>query len=193
MSASIPTPSASFYPRSPTKTMPGAPNPFDDPRSPTNTMPGALNPFDDPRSSTDTILNPFDKKMKHDPQKLSDAQKATDDQKSADLQKAASVHTPYMVKSIQANEAPTWDNYRAALFSWLTLAGYVVFPGTFTSLKTSQTLASNNSRKVIQDAVKNVPLLPIVILCSIIGTTGTSWLWWIWRENAVWLVTHLFL
>ncbi|KAH8745418.1 hypothetical protein F5882DRAFT_494981 [Hyaloscypha sp. PMI_1271] len=27
----------------------------------------------------------------------------------------------------------------------------------------------------------------------IIGTTGTSWLWWVWRNNAIWLVTHLFL
>jgi hypothetical protein len=110
-----------------------------------------------------------------------------------DFQDPSSTPTPYMAKSIQANEAPVWDNFRAAIFSWLTLAGYVVFPGTFTSLRNSQSLANNNSGKIIQDAVKNLPLLPIAILCCIIGTTGTSWLWWIWRNNAVWLVTHIFL
>lgn len=127
----------------------------------------------------------FDEKMEDDPRKLSNAQIAANNQKT---------DTSYMAKATQATQAPTWDNVRAALFSWLTLAGFVVFPGTFTSLKTSQTLASNSSGKIIQDAVKNVhSLLPIAILCCIIGTTGTSWLWWIWRENAIWLVTHLFL
>jgi hypothetical protein len=132
-------------------------------------------------------LNPFDEETKDDPQKLSDAQKI------ANHQETASINTPYMAKSTQATQAPAWDNFRAALFSWLTLAGYVVFPGTFTSLKASQTLASNSSGRVIQDAVKNIPLLPIAILCCIIGTSGTTWLWWIWRDNAIWLVTHLFL
>jgi len=156
MSASDITPPASFHPRCPTKTMPGA-------------------------------LNSFDVKMEHDPPKLPNAQIA------ADHQGTTSTDTSYMAKAAQATQAPTWDNIRAALFSWLTLAGYVVFPGTFTSLKNSETLASNSSGKVIQDAVRNVPLLPIAILCCIIGTTGTSWLWWIWRDNAIWLVTHLFL
>jgi len=63
-------------------------------------------------------LNSFDEKMEHDPQKLSDAQIA------ADHQETASTDTPYMAKATQATQVPTWDNIRAALFSWLTLAGY---------------------------------------------------------------------
>ncbi|KAK9342183.1 hypothetical protein V1522DRAFT_440656 [Lipomyces starkeyi] len=62
----------------------------------------------------------------------------------------SSTHTTYMAKAVQANDAPLWDSVRAAFFSWLTLAGYVVFPGTFTSLKSSQTLAASNGGRFIQ-------------------------------------------
>ncbi|KAF4634582.1 hypothetical protein G7Y89_g3529 [Cudoniella acicularis] len=39
-----------------------------------------------------------------------------------DPQTTSTTETPYMAKSTQANQAPTWDNIRAAFFSWLTLA-----------------------------------------------------------------------
>jgi hypothetical protein len=97
-------------------------------------------------------------------------------------------HTTY-TQLKEANEAPLWDNFWAGL---LTLAGYVVFPGAFTSLKTSKTLASNAGR-VVQHAVKRMPIFIIAAACCGIGTLGTGWLWWIWRQNAVWLVRHIFL
>ncbi|KAH8653974.1 hypothetical protein BGZ60DRAFT_460367 [Tricladium varicosporioides] len=97
-----------------------------------------------------------------------------------------------MAKTIQANDAPIWDNLLAAFFSWLTLAGYVVFPGTFTSLEHSQTLTSSNSGKFIQQTVKKA-LLATAGLCCFFGTVGTSWLWYVWRDNAVWLIGHIFL
>jgi hypothetical protein len=131
-------------------------------------------------------LSSLDKKMEHDPQESSNTQKA------ADHQEEPSTGTPYMVKATEATQAPAWDNIRAAFFSWLTLAGYIVFPGTFTSLQTSQALAGNSTGKFILEAVKT-SLLPIAILCCFFGTIGTSWLWIIWRNNAIWLVTHLFL
>jgi hypothetical protein len=102
-------------------------------------------------------------------------------------------HTLYMAQLKEANEAPLWDNFRAGFFSWLTLAGYVVFPGAFTSLKTSKTLASSNAGRAVQYAVKRVPKFVVAAACCGIGTLGTGWLWWIWRQNAVWLVRHIFL
>jgi hypothetical protein len=132
-------------------------------------------------------LNSFDEKMEYEPERVSDAQIA------ADHQETPSADTSYMAKAAEATQAPAWDNIRAAFFSWLTLAGYIVFPGTFTSPKTSQALASNSSGRVIEEAVRNIGLLPIAILCCLAGTVGTSWLWLIWRNNAIWLVTHLFL
>jgi hypothetical protein len=130
-------------------------------------MPGALDSFDD--------------EMEDEPQK------------AAGRQETPSTETSYAAKAVEALQASNWHNLYAAFFSWLTLAGYVVFPGAFTSLKSSQILASNSSGKVIQDAVRNIGLLPIAIICCLAGTIGTSWLWLIWRNNAIWLVTHLFL
>jgi len=46
-------------------------------------------------------------------------------------------------------------NILAALFSWLTLAGYVVIPGTFTSLRDSEKLGNSESGRVVQNAVQN--------------------------------------
>ncbi|PMD44646.1 hypothetical protein L207DRAFT_389875, partial [Hyaloscypha variabilis F] len=52
------------------------------------------------------------------------------------------------------------NNVRAILFSWLILARYVVFLGTFTSLKT----LSNSSGKIIQDTIKNVNSLLLIAI-----------------------------
>lgn len=94
--------------------------------------------------------------------------------------KAPSMQTPYMVMSVQANESPTRHNILAALSSWLILAGYVVFPGTFTSLKNSHTLGDSEGGKIVQNAIQNVPLLPLAVLCCVAGTSRICWLWWTW-------------
>jgi len=101
--------------------------------------------------------------------------------------------TPYMAKLVEENEAPLLDNFLAGLFSWLTPAGYVVFPSTFTSLKTSKTLAKSDAGRVVQDAVKGMSVFIVAAVCCGIGSLGTGFLWWIWRQNAVWLVKHIFL
>ncbi|KAH0537622.1 hypothetical protein FGG08_005614 [Glutinoglossum americanum] len=106
--------------------------------------------------------------------------------------KIPSMQTPYMVMSLQANETPTRHNILAALFSWLILAGYVVFPGTFTSLKDSDTLGNSKGEKIIQDTIQNVPLLPLAVISCVAGTSGMCWLWWTWRKNYVWLVGQIF-
>jgi hypothetical protein len=101
--------------------------------------------------------------------------------------------TPYMRMSLQADEISSKHNILAALFSWLTLAGYVVIPGTFTSLRDSETLGESKGGKVVQNAVQNVSL-PVLagVLCGV-GITGTCWLWLIYRYNYVWLLRHIFL
>lgn len=124
-----------------------------------------------PRSLIKTMpraLNSFDEKMIHEPEKVSDTQIATDHQETP------STDTSYMAKAAEATQALAWDNIRAAFFSWLTLARYIVFPGTFTSLKTSQTLASNSSERVIEEAVRNISLLPIAILYCLARIIKTS-------------------
>lgn len=81
--------------------------------------------------------------------------------------------TPYMEMCTQANKVPSIYNILAALFSWLTLAGFVVLPGTFTSLKHSTTLNSSKGGEIVQKTVQNAPLLPMVgVMCGI-GIVGT--------------------
>jgi hypothetical protein len=61
--------------------------------------------------------------------------------------------TPYIKIYTQANKVPIADNTLIALFSWLTLAGFVILPSTFTSLKHSTMLNNNKGREIIQKTV----------------------------------------
>jgi hypothetical protein len=101
--------------------------------------------------------------------------------------------TPYMIMSVQAVEAPKIDNLLAALCSWTTLAGFIILPGTFTSLETSEKLGNSTSGKLIQHAVKNTPLLAVGIICWLSGMIGSCFLWYRWRRNYIWLMMHIFL
>lgn len=102
------------------------------------------------------------------------------------------MQTPYMIMSLQANEIPTLDNIWAAFFSWVTLAGYIVLPGTFTSVSRSESLQNIATGRLVQSAVQNIPLLPFAGICFIIGTAGSYFLWRKWEANYIWLVAKLF-
>jgi hypothetical protein len=81
-----------------------------------------------------------------------------------------------MVITLQANKAPTKDNILAGLFSWITLAGYIVFPDSFTSLKKLNSLNDSKSSRVIKDAVQYILLLLIADLCCLIGISEIIWM-----------------
>lgn len=51
--------------------------------------------------------------------------------------------------SLQANEMAAKYNILVAFFLWLTLAGYLVVPRTFTSIKNSKTLSDSKGGKVV--------------------------------------------
>ncbi|EXJ56212.1 uncharacterized protein A1O5_12668 [Cladophialophora psammophila CBS 110553] len=106
---------------------------------------------------------------------------------------APTMQTPYMVMSLQAIEAPKRDNLLAAVFSWITLAGFIFLPGTFTSLKNSDTLGESKSGQAVQGAVQNIPLLPLAGVCYLVGVIGSYCLWRRWRRNYIWLVGRIFL
>lgn len=101
--------------------------------------------------------------------------------------------TIYMAMSIQANQVPLIFDILAGVSSWLTLAGYLVLPNTFTSLGRSNGLNSTASGKAVQNAVQNVPLLPAAAVLCCIGLAGSCWLWWRKRSNYVWLISRIFL
>ncbi|KAL5321950.1 hypothetical protein ACEPPN_009915 [Leptodophora sp. 'Broadleaf-Isolate-01'] len=91
---------------------------------------------------------------------------------------------------------PRLHNILASFFTWILLAGFVLFPGTFTSLQSLEDkpeVSSSETASAILKTVKNIPLLVIAGSCCGIGALGMIWLWMKWRANYVWLLNRIFL
>ncbi|KAJ7319065.1 hypothetical protein DFH08DRAFT_970962 [Mycena albidolilacea] len=106
------------------------------------------------------------------------------------LQRADSQNTRYMNMLLALDGIPRVHNMLAAFFTWILLAGFVLLPGTFTSL---QSAGAGANEKALIDAVQHVPLFVIAFVCSGIGVLGMLWLWWRWNQNYIWLNNRIFL
>ncbi|KAH6655433.1 hypothetical protein BKA67DRAFT_515420 [Truncatella angustata] len=107
-----------------------------------------------------------------------------------------SFQTRYMDMLLSLDTIPRLHNIYASLFTWILLAGYVVLPGTFTSIRDlsdDTEVRANSAASTILDHVKNVPLLVIAAICCGIGMSGMIWLMIRWRNNYVWLLNRLLL
>ncbi|KAG8679631.1 hypothetical protein FRC09_018836 [Ceratobasidium sp. 395] len=84
---------------------------------------------------------------------------------------------------------------RYRFFTWVLLAGFIIFPGTFTSIQSLDVddPSRSGAEKWILGRVKNVPLLVIAGVCCVIGAAGMCWLWYRWHRNFIWLVNRIFL
>jgi hypothetical protein len=110
---------------------------------------------------------------------------------------SVTVQTRYMDMLLGLDTIPTLHKIYAALFTWLLLAGYIVFPATFTTLNDSSKVAqaAANGTEVERDVlntVKNAPVLYIAVICCIIGAIGMIALWWRWKHNYIWVINHIF-
>jgi len=97
------------------------------------------------------------------------------------------------------DEIPRLHNILAAAFTWILLAGFIVFPGTFTSFQNSETFkqaASNSDHNAIEHTilhdVSHLGLLWVAGGCCIFGTLGMCILWFRWRQNYLWLINRIF-
>lgn len=92
---------------------------------------------------------------------------------------------------------PRLHNILASFFGWLLLAGYVVFPGTFSSLSSSLSEDSSSVAEAeasrILNSVQNTPLLIIASVACGIAILGLLWLCFLWRRNYVWLLNRIYL
>jgi len=101
--------------------------------------------------------------------------------------------TQYERKVLEADSVKLRYNVLASLYSWLLLAGFIVFPGTFTSLNKATAFRETEPGILIQKAVHKMPLFWVALVCYMIGAVGLLWLWWNLKHNYIWLVTKLFL
>ncbi|CZR60542.1 uncharacterized protein PAC_10438 [Phialocephala subalpina] len=107
-----------------------------------------------------------------------------------------SVQTRYMSMLLSLDTIPRLHNILASFFTWILLAGFIIFPGTFTSLQKlddNPSVTSSATATAILHSVKHVSLLVIAGVCCGIGAIGMSWLWYKWHQNYVWLLNRIFL
>jgi cytochrome bd-type quinol oxidase subunit 2 len=90
---------------------------------------------------------------------------------------------------LSLDRIPRLHNILASFFTWVLLAGYIVFPATFTSLRDSAQFQNhedaNAVEKKILEEVKNAPLMYVAAFCCGVGCFGCIWLWWKWKQNYV--------
>ncbi|KAF4486675.1 hypothetical protein CGGC5_v005975 [Colletotrichum fructicola Nara gc5] len=88
-------------------------------------------------------------------------------------------------------EIDWWWSLLAKAFSWLLLAGYIVFPSTFASLRRSQVLENMGSvGQAVSDWVNDC-LIALASVLSGVASIGLAWLWFRWRANYVWVHQHI--
>lgn len=90
-----------------------------------------------------------------------------------------SKYSRYMKMLLQLDEIPWWHDILASLCTWLLLAGYVVLPGAFTSIRNSQVLSkeAGAAGKAVVKAAQTWPVLLVASICCAIGVSGMGWLW----------------
>ncbi|KAG0156276.1 hypothetical protein PDIDSM_3453 [Penicillium digitatum] len=118
-----------------------------------------------------------------------------------DNQAGGLVYEPFessYVRMILEADGIAWqDNVLASTAHWILLAGYLVIPGTFTSLQKSDTvrndLAENETGEWILNTIQNPPLLAIACVLFISGLAIMGWLFWEYRGNYIWLINRIFI
>ena len=74
-----------------------------------------------------------------------------------------SLSSRYLEMLVEVDQAPFIINFLAGLFTWLLLAGYIVFPGAFTSLSNANALNEfgNVGKTILTEVQKG-----ILVCCS---------------------------
>ncbi|KAG1768932.1 hypothetical protein EV702DRAFT_1143639 [Suillus placidus] len=103
---------------------------------------------------------------------------------------AGYTQTRYVNMLLALDDIPQMFHIMASFFTWILLAGFVLFPGTFTSLQQQQL---NGVEAQLLNVVSNIPLYIVAWLCTGIGGIGMIWLWWRWQRNYIWIVNRIFV
>lgn len=134
----------------------------------------------------------------HSPHKLQEPHHHIDPGHISDVHSMPGLHsnmgngtqTRYVRMLLALDDIPELYKLLASFFTWLLLAGFILFPGTFASWKDQPAGSTANQIAAI---INNVPLLVIAWLCTGIGSCGMIWLWWRWHDNYIWIVNRIFV
>ena len=74
--------------------------------------------------------------------------------------------TQYVNMLLALDAVPRMHNWMASFFTWILLAGFVIFPGTFSSISEIQVADGTIESRVLH-AVQNIPLYAPLILSGI--------------------------
>ncbi|KAJ5741591.1 hypothetical protein N7533_011000 [Penicillium manginii] len=108
-----------------------------------------------------------------------------------------SFETRYARMIVEADEVPWQYNILASAAHWILLAGYLVVPGTFTSLQKSDAVSkdfmASEAGEMVLDKIQNPPLLAIACFLFVTGLIIMAWLYWEHRGNYIWLINRIFM
>ncbi|KJZ70592.1 hypothetical protein HIM_10021 [Hirsutella minnesotensis 3608] len=101
--------------------------------------------------------------------------------------------TAYVAMLCEYEKTPLRYNLAASALSWLLLAGYLVFPSTFASLRKSTMLdQAGTIAHSVDNLGRDVPLAVFASLFCLSSTLGLLWLWWK-RRNYLWVQRRILL
>ncbi|KAF8664203.1 hypothetical protein AX16_000766 [Volvariella volvacea WC 439] len=103
------------------------------------------------------------------------------------------VQTKYEAMLLALDDIPIFHTILAGFFTWILLAGFLLFPGTFTNLQRARATSGSDIERRVLDAIAHVPLFVIAWLCTGIGAAGMIWLWWRWMNNYIWITNKIFI
>ena len=114
---------------------------------------------------------------------------------TAGIRRRPSANTRYMEMLLDLDSVPKWHNITVAICAWLLLAGFVIFPGTFTSIQNIDTEAGGYTdvERWILTHIRNLPLLVVAGVCCGVGALGMIAFWVRWRANYVWVCNRVFM
>ncbi|CAG8238079.1 unnamed protein product [Penicillium salamii] len=108
------------------------------------------------------------------------------------------IETTYVRMLREEAEMDISFNITVGVANWALLAGYLVIPGTFTSLQTlnqvERALQANEAGRTVLNTIQNPPLLGIACLLLVSGIGALMWLLHFpkIRGNYIWLINRLF-
>jgi hypothetical protein len=84
-------------------------------------------------------------------------------------------------------------NILASLFSWILLAGFIIFPATFTHSPSSSIELRSQGENNLLLSIPHFRLVMAATGCCAVGYLGNLWMALHWRHNYVWLLNKLYL